>query len=231
MKIKFNFLFSLAICFIMAFPAISGATPVLRLSTGSSMIEITDGSAGDANPLSGIVTYIGAVGTEWTINVTTGQTAIGSITEPVFDLNSVDSSVTGSMFINPADLTIMLSDSGFLGNGLSRMFDAHIGGTTQGTLAYNTYYGEGLFDLSNEIAGMAFSPIAFSASQSITGIPSDYFSMTQVVTISHPGGSQISSFNGMLSDAVANPVPEPSSLILLGSGLLATCLFFRRRTV
>jgi hypothetical protein len=230
MKIKFNFLFSLAICFIMAFPAISGATPVLRLSTGTTTIEITDGGAGDANPLAGIVTYIGAVGTEWTINVTTGQTAIGSITEPKFDLNSVDSSSTSSMFINPADLTIMLSDAGFIGNDQSRIFNAHIGGTTQGTLTYNTYYGEGLFDLANEIASMTFLPISFSDSQAFSGIPSASFSMTQVVTISHPGGSQISSFNGMLSDDM-NPVPEPSSLLLLGSGLLATCFFFRRRTI
>jgi hypothetical protein len=230
MKVKVNFLFVLAACFIMIFPALSNATPVLRLTTGSTTIEIADGSAGDANPMSGIVTYIGAVGSEWTINVTTGQTGIGSITEPVFDLNSVDSSYTANISVAPSNLIIMLSDAGFLGEDRSRVFDSHIGGTTQGTLTYSTYYGEGLFDLSNQIATTTFAPISFSNSTTMIGNPSDSFSMTQVVTISHKGGSQISSFNGMLSDDM-NPVPEPSSLLLLGSGLLATCFFFRRRTI
>lgn len=223
MKVRINFLFILAVCFIMAFPSISGATPVLRLSTGSTTIDITDGGALDSNPEVGAITYIGGIG-NWFSNVVTGQTNLGTDSVPIFDLNAVDKSRNV-----PGDLVIMLSDAGFLGDEL-RQFNASIGGTTYGTLTYSTYYGVGLFDTSNEIAALGFPYTPFSGSGSVTGTPAQSFSMTQVVTISHPSGNnQITSFNGMLSDP--NPVPEPSSLLLLGSGLLGTCFFFRRRTL
>jgi hypothetical protein len=224
MKVKFSLLLTLAVCFIMAFPSISGATPVLQLATGDISITISDGSLLDANSASGVVTYIGPIG-NWNINVTTGQTHIGTESNPIFDLNSVDSSSTVSNA--PADLIIMLSDTGFVG-GSPRPFNASIGGTTYGTLSYNTYFGVGLFDTSNQVASLIFPVSPFSGSGSVIGNPEQSFSMTQVVTISHPAGNNISSFNGMLSDP--NPVPEPSSLILLGTGLLGTCIFFRRKT-
>jgi hypothetical protein len=224
-KIKFNFLFLLAVCFIMAFPSISGANPVLRLSTGGTTIEIADGGVGDLNPEIGAITYIGAIGNNWFSNVVTGQTNLGTDSVPIFDLNAVDKSKNV-----PDDLVIMLSDTGFLGNGQLRNFDASIGGTTYGTLTYTTYYGVGLFDTTNEIASLTFPYTPFSGIGSVTGIPDQSFSMTQVVTISHPSGNNnISSFNGMLSDP--EPVPEPSSLLLLGSGLLGTCFFCRRKTL
>jgi hypothetical protein len=223
MKVRLSVLSILAVCFIVTFPAISGATPVLRISTGSSTIDITDGGVGDFNPEVGAVTYIGAIG-DWFSNVITGQSNLGTDSIPIFDLSAVDKSRNV-----PSDLVIMLSDTGFLGEGMSRQFDASIGGTTYGTLTYKTYYGVGLFDTTSEISTLTFPYTPFSGASSIVGIPSQSFSMTQVVTISHPSGdNKISSFNGMLSDP--NPVPEPSSILLLGSGLLATSFFFRRRT-
>lgn len=226
MKVKFSFLFLLAVCSIVALPSISAANPVLRLSTGGTTIEITDGGIGDSNPETGAITYIGGIG-NWFSNVVTGQSNLGTDSVPIFDLNSVDKSSSV-----PGDLVIMFSDEGFLGDGQMRIFDASIGGTTYGTLSYSTYYGVGLFDTTNKVADLVFPYTPFSGSGSVSGIPGESFSMTQVVTISHPSGNnKVSSFNGMLSDPNPNPVPEPSSLILLGSGLLGTCFFFRRRTV
>jgi hypothetical protein len=225
MKVKCSFLFLLTVCFIMAFPSISGATPVLRLSTGSTTIDIIDGGIGDLNPEIGVITFMGAIDSNWFSNVITGQTNLGTDAVPIFDLSAVDKSKNV-----PDDLVIMLSDTGFLGDEQLREFNASIGGTTYGSLTYSTYYGVGLFDTTNQVADMAFSNSPFSGAGSVTGIPAQSFSMTQVVTISHPSGNnKISSFNGMLSDP--SPVPEPSSLLLLGSGLLATCFFFRRKTL
>lgn len=226
MKTKYNLLLAVAVCFaVLAVPSFSNATPVLKLSSGLDSVEIIDGGALDANAAAGVITYIGALPIgSWTLNVTTGATNLGSPTAPMFDLNSIN--VSNSNQAPPENLVLMLSDTGLIGNGMS-IFDSTIGGTTLGNLTYKTYYGAGLFDLANEVGSMAFSPIAFSGVDSASANPGAIYSMTQVVTISHPAGGNINtSFNGMLS---SNPVPEPSSLILLGSGLLGTALFFRRK--
>jgi hypothetical protein len=224
MKTKYTILVAVAVCFlIMAFPSISGATPVLKISSGAIEITVVDGDALDSNPMEGMVTYLGSIGS-W-FNVTTGTADLGTNSVPIFDLNSI--SISNSLTV-PDDLVLMFSDTGFAGNDLPRQFDATIGGTTNGTLNYKTYYGEGLFDLSNQVADLTFSTNPFSGAGSITAIPGQTFSMTQIITISHPAGfNSASSFNGMLSDP--EPTPEPSSLILLGSGLLGTALFFRRK--
>jgi hypothetical protein len=228
MSTKINSLLAVVVLFaVVSFPSISGATPVLKLTSGVNEIIVADGSAHDSNSAEGMITCIGPIGS-WTFNETTGTTTFGSISEPVFDLCSYNQS--NSAGVAPDNLVMMLSDTGFIGIGQPKYFDATIGGTTLGALSYRTYYGEGLFDLSNEIASLTFTTNPFSGAGSFTGIPEQNFSMTQVVTISHPAGNGIStSFNGMLSDPT--PTPEPSSMILLGSGLLGTALFFRRKNL
>src|SRR5579859_2598941 len=62
------------------------ATAELKLSSGASSVDVLDGSLLDSNPLPGVVTFIGAVGS-WTVNVSTGVEG----STPLLDLNSVDS--------------------------------------------------------------------------------------------------------------------------------------------
>jgi len=52
--------------------------------------------------------------------------------------------------------------------------------------------------------------------------------LTQVITLGHwfPSGNEPYLFDARLGDP---PIPEPSSLILLGSGLLGAAMFVRRK--
>src|SRR5262245_12774628 len=88
------------------------ATPMLRISDGSSTITITDGGGTDANATSGVVTFIGSIG-NWTLNVTTG---ISFSPNGKLDLNSIDGSSAAG-----GTLTLLLTDTGFwdAGNVLS----------------------------------------------------------------------------------------------------------------
>lgn len=223
MKLRLIFL-AIAVCLI-AFPAISGATPVLEISSGATTITITDHVAGDAAFFMDDIVGTGylLVGS-WMVNIT-GITNLGTDIEPIFHLGG--EVWTNSKNDAPANLVVKLSDSGFLGMGLPRSFDSDISvtlGQPTAKLTYTPYY-----DQNISIANMTFVAQSvnqsFSQSSSITGFPSDDFSMTQIVTISHPKGYIASSFNAGLYDQV----PEPSTLILLGSGLLGAGLFFRRK--
>jgi hypothetical protein len=108
----------------------------------------------------------------------------------------------------------------------------NIGGTNTGpSVTYNAYYDNGDVPFGTT----ATSPTAFSigslvevgngayalaTSGSATAIP--LYSLTQVLTFASIPGQNT-------GDANLSPVPEPTSMLLLGSGLIGLALMASRR--
>ncbi|HBH61495.1 MAG TPA: hypothetical protein DDX85_07110, partial [Nitrospiraceae bacterium] len=86
------------------------ALATIRLSDGTTTFDVADGSGLDSNPNTGAVTYVGAVGTNWWLNVTTGITkpALGSAGSPQMDLNDI--SLTS---YSAGNLSILFSETDF----------------------------------------------------------------------------------------------------------------------
>lgn len=203
------------------------ATPAYAISISlndgiNPIIVCADGGACDINTTLGAVTYSGGVG-NFIINVTTGITypVLGTATNAQIDLSSVNVSSSGG-----GTLTILVSETGYSGPTL---FTTAVGGVTTGTLALESF-----LDASNTLFGTAspigtlgtFSGGAFAGTTSGGASATAPFSLTMGTTITHWSGTNSTSFNASLN---ANSVPEPASLLLLGSGLLGLAFWGRKR--
>lgn len=180
---------------MMASAATATAGPIeLRLSSGGSVVTVTDGGALHAHPMLGIITYIGSIG-GFSINV---STVLGD-------------AITRQPGLNFGEEPIVL-------------FGA-TGGTTGAKVAHQLYadatssmHGTGSLIVEGTSAGAAFAETASSVFT-----PSSPLSIYQRVTLTHALPT-VSSF-----DFEAR-IPEPSSVALLGIGLLGIAVPSRRKS-
>jgi hypothetical protein len=183
------------------------ATAELELISGTTTVNILDGSGLDSYPTAGVVTYIGAVG-GWDINVTTGLE--GDL--PFFDLVSVDSTKSQT-----GPLLMFFSDDGLT---LPAGFVFDVGGTASSTgsktLGFGAWTGNGKFDMSKPIGTeLTFNTTAFSgATSGAVGSGDDSVTIGAFIDLGNRNAGTAS------FDAALDSVPEPASISLLGGVLL-----------
>jgi hypothetical protein len=190
-------------------------------------------------------TNAGAITTEGSSG--TGNLSIGGISYGTFTINDVSAqsrAVLGAPgLLNTQTLDISSSTAGILtiwitAQGLSAMgaqnFSSSfavnaLSGSIKAVME-STYFSptNGLYNVGQTLLDSAnFMNIGIQGPDTASGLTSGLYSVTEQFVILDTGGSQGN--DNITIDLSASAVPEPGSLLLVGSGLALAGLLYRRR--
>jgi hypothetical protein len=221
MKSRASLLILVTLCFIFVFTSSASATPELKLTSDGVVKDIVDNGIFDLDTNPGSISFNGAVG-NWLV-YTQGGT-FGQL-----NLTSLDTTYyPGNMAQQPPNLIVEFS-SEYVGDGSALDLSPAIWGGQPwiSSIEYRTYLDNQLIHSSGPMFGMDFNE-----SFPYVATPVGVYTLTQMVIVGHPGNDDrndyplTTSFSATLGPSAA---PEPSSLILLGSGLIGAALFARRK--
>jgi hypothetical protein len=211
-----------AVAGLFAVTSTAQATLSLRVIDGATTIAtINDGGAGDLNPLTGAVTYIGSFGAA-TTNIDSGlsKPIIGSAALPALD---VTYTVSGGA---SAPIYLYASDTGFTGG---TGFNMHIGGTqSSGSTLASLFGGNSNTSLDVSQLDSTLGPFTTASYSGSTSFPftssANPFSLSLGVAIITNGGTTT-------GDLAVSAVPEPSTWAMMILGFAGIGFMAYRRKV
>ena len=239
------FLATMAVCGLSLWGGVTGAEAamIVTLSNGASTASITDNLAGDSNPNSGQITYVGAVGNfSTTITIATSNSP-GTSTGAILQMSSID---VRNVSNSPQTLSITVGDTGFTIPTGAFLGSAYGGTMTNAQIGDSTSF-QSFADTSNTPSGQSGPTVTTTGAQSfvlVTGIsPKSFntadatapfvsagaYSLTNVtlITLSPDAQSNVSGTTTVTVSGSGSGVPEPATAALLAPGVLA--LLARRR--
>jgi PEP-CTERM motif-containing protein len=204
-----------------ALAPMASATVELELTSGLSTTGVIVGAPCGTDTC---VAFSGTVG-QWTINLTSGDS--GGSGNPTTDLSSLNATTSG--FASP--LNVELSNNGFT-TSTSSLIAASSGTLLSGTgtETYSAYLDNGNTDFAKTRLIGTLGPFSASYAAAVKtgpGPTTTPFSLTEdLVLTAGSGGVKWNTYSGIVPPA---RIPEPGSLLLLGSGLLGFGGFARKK--